>query len=546
MGILSAGNSGVERSTEARSAPQTSLFGLGGSASTQFMDNVYTQNFNGKEMSMSLVDERADQFKRITGSDLDSVVRDSMQKSPPTQAERDEFSELGIGAESDRGIIISRLKKQDPERYSSISNEADVIADAKFFAKTTSDKASLAQANASGVVHWTGAITGGIASVVTNPLDLATIPLGAGVGTSLLKTIFIEAAINAGAELVSLPAVSSWQKEIGNDFGFDEGATRVMMGALFGGVLGGAGKLATKVGRESAGLGLSKGTRRASTVFQRLADSGILPAKAERAALQMSRHAEYIDQSPWLGNRSAERGRHAEMTQRVSDAFEEGKTSLDVDPVMSNKEFNEIDTTPNKADSERLSQQKEEIKKFQDKSKTESSPSTEAYSLDTLPQQILEKAENVDRLGAKTSKYDFTAEETDMIGEAGLKITDMDKMVDELQKRGKAGDRALLKKGDNTHVESYRKKLAQRRINSLDTTIKTTSKTIMDEERILAHSDSVDEAIVSGVDRKFEELSKGNEDLTIIVDGQEVSIATINKSFEAEESQLSAMTSCAT
>ena len=88
-----------------------------------------------------------------------------------------------------------------------------------------------------------GGLVGGFAAGFTDPLNLATIPLGAGPGMSVLKSLAVEAGANMAVEVATQPVVSKWQKELGKEYDFGEMASNVLMagatGAGFTGVIKG-------------------------------------------------------------------------------------------------------------------------------------------------------------------------------------------------------------------------------------------------------------------------------------------------------------------
>tara|TARA_R110002073_G_scaffold76548_3_gene185837 strand:- start:5396 stop:6631 length:1236 start_codon:yes stop_codon:yes gene_type:complete len=86
-------------------------------------------------------------------------------------------------------------------------------------------------------------LLGGISGAFRDPVNLATMPIG-GASRTVLAAAGKEALINAGVELLNLPIENEWRQELGLDgLSFEDGVSRVAIGAGFGGVFGAGGKL---------------------------------------------------------------------------------------------------------------------------------------------------------------------------------------------------------------------------------------------------------------------------------------------------------------
>ena len=117
-----------------------------------------------------------------------------------------------------------------------------------------------------------GNIVGGVGAELMDPLNIATLPIGAAARTSLLATMAIEAAVNAAIEAADTPSRNAILRRLGQE----EGSvwTNAMIGALFGAGFGGAvkgasmgvGKLMGSTGR-SAILADTEGSNDPATAF---------------------------------------------------------------------------------------------------------------------------------------------------------------------------------------------------------------------------------------------------------------------------------------
>lgn len=85
-----------------------------------------------------------------------------------------------------------------------------------------------------------GALLGGLTAELGDPLNLATLPLGATARTGFLATVAIEAGINAGIEAVDTTSRNAIARQIGQEE--TDVLSNALFGAAFGGIFGGATK----------------------------------------------------------------------------------------------------------------------------------------------------------------------------------------------------------------------------------------------------------------------------------------------------------------
>lgn len=79
---------------------------------------------------------------------------------------------------------------------------------------------------------------GGLASGMTDPVNIATLPLGAG-QASLLRTVLVEGLIGAGTEVANLPGTKAARDMMGEDFTAADAAKQVLLSGGASAVLGG-------------------------------------------------------------------------------------------------------------------------------------------------------------------------------------------------------------------------------------------------------------------------------------------------------------------
>lgn len=211
--------------------------------STNFFDVVETSfrstmdNFRVNSESALIgegIAERDKKYKELTGRDIyedayPQSKRPSLGKAGAIVNPNDEKVQKIIDEFLDQAMKDGRFGDQQLLNYQAITEAAQQRARASLA------KQQEAAAGASKTAAIAGSLTGGLGAMFFDPLNVATLPFGAGASRSLLKTIFIEAGINAGIEAASQPFVAEWQNKIGNQYGFTDAIENVGMAAIFGG-----------------------------------------------------------------------------------------------------------------------------------------------------------------------------------------------------------------------------------------------------------------------------------------------------------------------
>lgn len=207
-------------------------------------DAAYRQaklNFNSDSSIMGIGaarDERNRLYEEAMGTSVNKL-RDTPEYKARTIAPSERF----YGRDLDKEI--SRLMK-DPEmrmllKDVPIGDQLEALA-GKMANKSSEEMREAQYYNSS---NWAGTaeFLGGGASGVTDPVNLLTLPLGVGAGSTVAKTIAVEAAISLGTDLLIQPLVIDWQKETGQEYGFETAATNALATAAFSGLLAGGIKL---------------------------------------------------------------------------------------------------------------------------------------------------------------------------------------------------------------------------------------------------------------------------------------------------------------
>lgn len=187
---------------------------------------------------------RDKRYKELTGRDL---YADAFDQAPEPQKLFEKYT-VGQGfvpnEEQSAAVdaYLLKIRQQDPEKFKDLANSSQIKEIVKEKAKAAAEIHAKAVAGASDSAALFGQVGAGLVSGFADPLNLMTIPLGAGMASSIFRTALIEAGINAGAEVVAYPFVKKWQQDLGQEYGQDDLIMGMGISALFGGIVGAGGK----------------------------------------------------------------------------------------------------------------------------------------------------------------------------------------------------------------------------------------------------------------------------------------------------------------
>jgi len=173
-------------------------------------------------------------YKEVTGRD---IYQDVFQGQVGEDYEKPNWAANPEDHEKRREAIdqyLTKLKSEDPDRFKDIGTSGEIAEIVKSKARASLATTEKVQAGATDTSRLAGSLAGGVAASAMDPLNLATMPLGAGVGAGIIKTALIEAGVNVGAEIISHPHISEWQKELGNEYGLKDLAENAGLAAVFG------------------------------------------------------------------------------------------------------------------------------------------------------------------------------------------------------------------------------------------------------------------------------------------------------------------------
>lgn len=284
-------------------------------------------NFNIDSQSRLIEDERIkrrDEFKDLTGINL----RDEARKRAASSRDVRIHPKSGIIPEWEidkfEEQVVNEWRKSD-ERFQGIKTLEDLQDQAAERARLSAKEAEKVRKGATGFAGTVGSLVGGLGAIATDPLNIASLPLGAGAGRTLLKTILIEAGINAGTELATQPFVAEWQNKIGNEYGITDAVENVGMAALFGGAFGGGAKVLSDIEVPNKAV-----------FFQKIAESEALPPSVRRWAKNEAANAHLVEDNPLRG---IDDDAHFESATNVYKKVESGERITSDDIKITEDQF---------------------------------------------------------------------------------------------------------------------------------------------------------------------------------------------------------------
>lgn len=178
-----------------------------------------------------------------------------------------------------------KQNREDP-RLQGIKTRDEIEEFTKTVARQARREFEETQSRAGPVTGFAGALAGGIAGAFTDPINLATLPLGAGASMGTIRAMGAEAIANMAIEAIEAPLVYKWQNELGFKYGAGEVTADILTagigGAAFTGIVRGAGH-----GLRAAG---SKSMRVLDTIAERAAPE-------QREALKYQSRVAHIDET---------------------------------------------------------------------------------------------------------------------------------------------------------------------------------------------------------------------------------------------------------
>jgi len=270
------------------------------------------------EVTGLAVQNALDNFNTNSSSNVKNEFLYKQQQQIEERTGKSLFDLIGEDARRDqvkRAEMTDQLLDQDPDLFQGVPRTAEVLEQAREQARVTSEELRQATLNANPFSATAGSLVGTLGGAAADPVNLALLPFGAGAGKSVLQAVLIEAGLNAGAEILTQPRIASWQREIGNEYGFGDAVSNVGMAALLG-----------------AGFtGIARGVKpTASAVFEFISKSENIPSTLANQIKQLADYAHLKEKSPFENVNGPNFDVHIENMNAVSRAFEARKSIDDV------------------------------------------------------------------------------------------------------------------------------------------------------------------------------------------------------------------------
>ena len=234
--------------------------------------------------------------------------------------------------------LIQSLKTEHPD----LQTLDDVRSAIKAQAKQQRDRLASISSRATPTARFFGMLVGAAAGAFTDPINLATLPLGlpkaVAQSTSTLSRIMLSAgygaAISGATELAIQPFVFDYKKELDSPYTAGDAALNIFAAAVGGGVLlGGAAAIPplAKAGGESL-----------SSLYRKAVKRGDIPATADGDAA-----AEVLEQAARVSGQNPLQPTPAAAEAHL-EAVEQAQRQLDADQVVDVADI----TAPHRVDSD--------------------------------------------------------------------------------------------------------------------------------------------------------------------------------------------------
>lgn len=194
-------------------------------------------------------------FRKAGGLTLVSPDRDRMFSNPYRGESSNPWvvGDAGIPAQERRiWDEIARRRQSDPTFLADLgTTRADFVERLNQKAKAQLERESdvSERATTGGTI---GGFLGSMAGGLSDPVNLATLAIGAGPSRSILQTVVREAGINAATEAATLPIIAQRREEVGVPMSAKEAAVSVGAAAVIGGTVGGTVEGFRKLGQQFA------------------------------------------------------------------------------------------------------------------------------------------------------------------------------------------------------------------------------------------------------------------------------------------------------
>ncbi len=220
-------------------------------------------------------------------------------------------------------------KRKTDERYQGIKTYSEINNDIKDEVNFSRQYVGR-QAEAEGLLGQVIALAGGMAgSLVTDPVNVATMFVGVGQAKNMLQYAVREAGLNAAIEAVQIPMRKEWEESLGNKYGLGTALADVAFAGVGAAGLGvtarGGAKAFKYVADKSAGV-FEKAGSKGLEVLDSVAMSNSVPSAVRDSAKYMSRVAHIDENNPVIRPDIEDVKLHRDNFAEAETAFKENRT----------------------------------------------------------------------------------------------------------------------------------------------------------------------------------------------------------------------------
>lgn len=240
----------------------------------------------GKFWDKRSVAERDAEISKRFGKPIDEMIGLGTIEALAYREKADDVRNTRLDA-----MIQEGRKKADPQ-WKDIKTTAELRDEVSLLGKEQEAAfgETIAQANSTKakVLGLGGAA---LSSVVTDPINLATLPFGAASGMGILRAMGTEALINSAIEAAEIPLYKAWADRVGRKYGVEEAAMDVATAGFGAGAIVGTLK----------GIGKAYSLARGESMqrLDKIAAAQNVPSEARDAAKYMSRVAHVDEEIPF-------------------------------------------------------------------------------------------------------------------------------------------------------------------------------------------------------------------------------------------------------
>jgi len=238
----------------------------------------------------------------------------------------------------DKFILQGRVS--DPEKFKDIKTTKEIQEEsAKISVANERHAQEILARNPSAFSRGAAEFTGGMIGVMTDPINAASMLLGAGevkaglsgwaYARAVVKAAAADGAINAGVEAFQTPDVMKWQEMIGHRYGFKEAASSIALAGVGGFAISGILRGTVPAVKRSADFAGSA----SSFLLDKVSSAKVLPKSVRDSAAYLSRVAHMEEGAPKGMPLDAAREKVSKTAEEI-DGYNPVTRGPEADPVV--------------------------------------------------------------------------------------------------------------------------------------------------------------------------------------------------------------------